>query len=135
MAQVVRNLKAHSDPGSCRGLAAPHQLRLPRAPSNPALGISRDGAPTALRAAVPGPLHSVSEETFPNIQPEPPAVQLKAIPSHPIAVTWAQRPIPTSPQPPLRQPYRATCISTQQQLLAPPGGPAQPPGLKLRFTS
>ena len=27
--------------------AAPHQLRLPRAPSNLALSASRDGAPTA----------------------------------------------------------------------------------------
>ena len=48
MAPVVRNLKAHSDPGSCRGLAAPHQLRLPRAPSSLAWSTSRDGAPTAL---------------------------------------------------------------------------------------
>jgi len=36
---------------SALGRAAPHQLRLPRAPSNPALSLSRDGAPTALWAA------------------------------------------------------------------------------------
>jgi len=29
----------------CRGLGASHQLRLPRAPSSPAIGTSRDGAP------------------------------------------------------------------------------------------
>lgn len=33
------------------GKAAPYQLRLPRAPSNPALNASRDGEPAALRAA------------------------------------------------------------------------------------
>ena len=33
----------------------PHQLRLPRAPSNPALSTFRDGAAQLLRAAVPGP--------------------------------------------------------------------------------
>ena len=36
-------------------LRATHQLRLPRASSNPALGTSSDGAPTALWAAEPGP--------------------------------------------------------------------------------
>ena len=46
-----------SSPSSCHGLAAPYQLRLPRAPSHLALGTSRDGAPTALWAAVPGPHH------------------------------------------------------------------------------
>ena len=35
------------------GRAAPHQLRLPRAPSNLALSASRDGAPQLLWAAVP----------------------------------------------------------------------------------
>ena len=29
---------------------------------------------------------------FPNIQPEPLLVQLEAIPSHPITVTWEKRP-------------------------------------------
>jgi len=33
---------------SCSGLGDPHQSRLCRAPSGLALGISRDGAPTAL---------------------------------------------------------------------------------------
>ena len=37
------------------GRAAPHQLGLPRAPSNLASSASLDGAPTALRAAVPLP--------------------------------------------------------------------------------
>jgi len=38
------------------GRAAPHQLRLPRAPSsNLALSTSRDGAPQLLWAAVPAP--------------------------------------------------------------------------------
>jgi len=44
---------AHFQP-LCHGLAAPHQLRLPRAPSNLALSISKDEAPTALWAAVSG---------------------------------------------------------------------------------
>ena len=39
---------------------------------------------------------------FPNAQPEPPLAQLEAITSHPVAVTWEQRPTPTSPQPPFR---------------------------------
>ena len=50
-----------TNPNPCRGLAAPHQLRLPRAPSNPALSASRDGTPTALWAAVPGPHCPVRE--------------------------------------------------------------------------
>ena len=33
---------------------------------------------------------------FPNIQPQPPLVQLKAIPSHPTASYLGKRPIPTS---------------------------------------
>jgi len=37
------------------GRAAPHQLRLPRAPSSLALSASRDGAPQLLWAAVPVP--------------------------------------------------------------------------------
>ena len=40
-----RDLTAHPTP--CRGLVAPHQLRLPKIPSSLALGTSRDGAPTA----------------------------------------------------------------------------------------
>ena len=31
------------------------------------------------------PNYSLGEEIFPNIKPEPPVVQLAAIPSHPIA--------------------------------------------------
>jgi len=44
---------------------------------------------------------------FPNIQPEPPLVQLEAITSHPMAVTWEERSNPTSPQPPFRELQRA----------------------------
>jgi len=41
------------------GRAAPHQLRLPRAPSNLALSASRDGAPQLLWAAGPAPHHTL----------------------------------------------------------------------------
>ena len=43
-----RELRAHADPIPAMGRAAPHQLRLPRAPSNLALSASRDGAPQLL---------------------------------------------------------------------------------------
>jgi len=46
------------------GRAAAQQLRLPRDPSSLALSASRDGAPTALWAAVPGP-HCPLSEKFP----------------------------------------------------------------------
>ena len=49
------------------GRIATHQIRLPRAPSSLALSTSKDGAPTALWAAVPGPHHPLSEELLPNI--------------------------------------------------------------------
>jgi len=54
-AQVGGELKAHPVPPPAMGRAAPHQLRLPRAPSHLALSACRDGAPTALWAAVPAP--------------------------------------------------------------------------------
>ena len=44
---------------------------------------------------VPMYYQSFGEEIFPNIQPEPPLVQLKAITSYCITVTWKKR--PTSP--------------------------------------
>ena len=47
MAWFGRDLKAHPAPNPAVGRAAPHQLRLPRAPSNLALSASRDVAPTA----------------------------------------------------------------------------------------
>ena len=72
-----------------------------------ALSTSRDGDSTAPRAAVPL-LHPSLSEVLPNIQPEPPLARLEAIASRPIAVTWEQRPTPTSPQPPLRELYRDT---------------------------
>ena len=40
------------------------------------------------------------DENFPHIQPEPPLVQLEAIPSRLIAVSWEKRPILTMSQPP-----------------------------------
>jgi len=43
------------------------------------------------------------EVAFPNIQPEPLLVQLEAIPSHPITVSWERRLILTSPQLPFRE--------------------------------
>jgi len=45
-------------PNPCHGQGCPHQLRLPRAPSNLALSASRDGAPQLLWAAVPAPVES-----------------------------------------------------------------------------
>ena len=47
------------------------------------------------------------EEIFPNVQPEPPLAQLKAITCSPIAVALEKRLILTSPQPPFRELYRA----------------------------
>ena len=44
---VGRDHEAHPVPITCYELIAPHQLRLPRAPSSLALSTSRDGAPTA----------------------------------------------------------------------------------------
>ena len=56
-----RDFKAHATPIPTVGRAAPHQLRLPRAPSNLALSASRDGAPQLLWAAVPVPHHPLNE--------------------------------------------------------------------------
>jgi len=61
------NLKAYPAPPRAMGRAAPHQLRLPRAPSNLALSASRDGAQQLLWAAVPVPHRPLSEEFPPNI--------------------------------------------------------------------
>ena len=44
------------------------------------------------------PDHSFREESFPDIQPEPPLAQLEAITSHHIVVTWENRLTSTSPQ-------------------------------------
>jgi len=44
------------------GRAAPHQLRLPRAPSNLNLNASRDGTQQLLWAAVPGLHYPLSKE-------------------------------------------------------------------------
>ena len=52
MAKVGGDLKNHPAPDHppalppCHGLVAPHQIRLPRAPSHLNLNISRDGAST-----------------------------------------------------------------------------------------
>jgi len=48
--------------------------------------------PPAPWAAVPLLRRSFWEEMFPNTQPEPSLVQLEAIPSHPITVTWEKWP-------------------------------------------
>jgi len=45
----------------------PPPAQAAQGPSNLALGTSRDGAPTALWAAVPGPHHPLSEKFSPNI--------------------------------------------------------------------
>jgi len=49
------------------GMAVPHQLRLPRAPSNLALSTSWDGAPQLLWAAVPAPHCPLRKESLRNI--------------------------------------------------------------------
>jgi len=49
------------------GRAAPHQLRLPRAPSNLALSASRDGAPQLLWVPVPVPHCPLSKEFLPDV--------------------------------------------------------------------
>ena len=59
-----KDLKDHLIPTPAMGRAAPHQLRLPMAPSNLALHASRDGAPQLLWAAVPAP-HRLLSEKFP----------------------------------------------------------------------
>ena len=55
MVWIGRDLTAHPAPSPAVDRAAPHQLRLSRAPSNLALSTSRDGAPQLLWAAVPEP--------------------------------------------------------------------------------
>ena len=47
MAWVGKDLKVRPVPTPCCGLAAPHEIRLPRAPSNPALRASSNGISTA----------------------------------------------------------------------------------------
>ena len=49
MVWVGRDLKAHAAPTPAIGRAAPHQLRLHRAPSDLALSTSRDGVPQLLQ--------------------------------------------------------------------------------------
>lgn len=48
----------------------------------------------------PVPVPNHSDGAFPNVQPDAPLPQLKAITSPPIAVTWVT---PTLPQPPFRE--------------------------------
>jgi len=52
MVWVGRDLKAHPVPTPGHGLAAPSQVRLPRAPSNLALRTSSNGVPTYRNGAV-----------------------------------------------------------------------------------
>jgi len=47
MAWIGRDFRDHPVLPNAMGRAASHQLRLPRAPSNRALGAFRDGAPIA----------------------------------------------------------------------------------------
>ena len=64
---------------------------------------SRDSDPNHFPGQpVPVSHHPFREEIVPNIQPEHPLVQLKAITSCPIAVTWEKRPTHISSQPPFR---------------------------------
>ena len=63
------------------------------------------------------PHHSFGEEIFPNAKLEPPLAQQEAIPSHPIAVTWKKRLIPTLAQPPFRSLWRV--IWSPLSLLSP----------------
>jgi len=58
MVWVGRELRAHPASTPAMDRAAPHQLRLPKAPSSLALSTSRDGAAQLLWAAVPAPHHS-----------------------------------------------------------------------------
>ena len=60
---------------------------------------------------------SFSEEGFPNIQPEPPLVQLKAITSHPITVVWQKRLTLTLLQSPFRQLQRVVRSPPEPPLL------------------
>jgi len=60
MAEVGRDLKTFPASHHPMGRAAPHQLRLPRAPSNLALSACRDGAAQLLWAAVPAPYSPLS---------------------------------------------------------------------------
>jgi len=46
MAWVGRDLEDHPVPIPSHRLVVPHQIMLPRAPSNMTLSTSRDGAPT-----------------------------------------------------------------------------------------
>jgi len=71
------NLKDNPVTIPCHGLAAPHQLRLPRAPTM-ALGTSRDGAPTLLWASWVWCVDEVAVSAFVLIQgySNPPRVSL-----------------------------------------------------------
>ena len=60
MAWVGGDLKAHQLQPPATGRLHP-QIGLPRAPPSPTLSASRDGAPTALWAAVPGPHHPLGK--------------------------------------------------------------------------
>ena len=64
---LERSLQPTQPQPPAEGRDASQQLRPPRAPSSLALSACRDGAPTALWAAVPGPHHPLSEEFHSNI--------------------------------------------------------------------
>lgn len=65
-----------------------------------------------LQGQRPMPHCSFGEIKFPAIQSEPHMVHLKAVTSHPIAVSWKKGPTPTSLQPLFRQ--------LQRQIKSPP---------------
>ena len=55
-----------SSPNPLPWAGCPIPAQAAQGPSNPALSTSRDGAPTALWAAVPGHHHTLSKELPPN---------------------------------------------------------------------
>ena len=89
MVWVGRDLKAHNaiSPPAMGRAAPPHQLRLPRTPSDLTWRTSRDGAPQLLWAAVPGLHCPLSKEFLPNVYPTFLLFQFKAIPPCPLTVS------------------------------------------------
>ena len=145
---VGRVLKAHPVPPPAMGRAAPHQLRLPRAPSHLALSACRDGAPTASLGSA-----ALSEESPPQIKPKSPLSPSTTAPACPIAdsltvllflseeqllpKTAAQRTSKGSaPQPAARRPPppRRKALSVSRRAAPLPGhrggqfSPPRPPG-------
>ena len=89
MAWVGSYLKDDPVPTPAVIRAAPHELRLPRAPSNLALSAFRGGALSS-----PLPHHHTNKEFLPNISPKSPLFQFKAIPPCPITICPRKKSIP-----------------------------------------